>query len=72
MMTAHAPVKKKLLDLLDELVSHDGFGSIRIDIRLLRRGQKEIIIDCGKQYRFVVDFQPGDDQDPRGFQSKLD
>lgn len=66
MMNAHAPVKKKLLDLLDELVSHDGFGTIKVDIRLLRRGQKEIIIDCGKQYRFVVDFQPGNDQDLHG------
>lgn len=52
-----APVKKRLLDLLDELIAHDGFGSIKIDIRLLKRGQKEVIIDCGKQYRFVVDFE---------------
>jgi len=51
------PVKKRLLELVDELIAHDGFGSIKIDIRLLKRGQKEVIIDCGKQYRFVVDFE---------------
>lgn len=58
MLPAKAPVKTCLIHLLDELIAHDGFGSLKVDIRLLRRGQKEIIIDCGKQYRFVVDFQP--------------
>ncbi|HCU85877.1 MULTISPECIES: hypothetical protein [unclassified Methylophilus] len=56
MQAVNAPVKKRLLELLDELIAHDGFGSIKVDIRLLKRGQKEVIIDCGKQYRFVVDF----------------
>ena len=54
MQVGNAPVKKRLLELLDELIAHDGFGSIKVDIRLLKRGQKEVIIDCGKQYRFVV------------------
>ena len=57
MQAGNAPVKRRLLELLDELMAHDGFGSIKIDIRLLKRGQKEVIIDCGKQYRFVVDFE---------------
>jgi len=57
MQAINAPVKKRLLELLDELIAHDGFGSIKVDIRLLKRGQKEVIIDCGKQYRFVVDFE---------------
>jgi len=58
MHAVNTPVKKRLLDLLDELIAHDGFGSIKVDIRLLKRGQKEVIIECGKQYRFVVDFEP--------------
>lgn len=49
-------LKSQLLGLLDEVLAHDGFGTIRIDVRLLKRGQKEVILDCGKQYRFVVDF----------------
>jgi hypothetical protein len=57
MSVSNAPVKQCLLELLDELIEHDGFGSIKVDIRLLKRGQKEVIIDCGKQYRFVVDFE---------------
>ncbi|CAH0348017.1 hypothetical protein [Aquabacterium sp. CECT 9606] len=50
------PLQTKLLDLLDEVLAHDGFGSVRVDVRLLKRGQKEVIVDCGKQYRFVVDI----------------
>jgi hypothetical protein len=49
--------KACLLGLFDELFEHDGFGALRVEMRILRRGQKEVILDCGKQYRFVVDFQ---------------
>jgi hypothetical protein len=44
------------------VIAHDGYGSIKVDVRLLKKGQKEVIVDCGKQYRFVVDhpgFGPG-------------
>jgi len=47
--------KDKLLLLLDEIIAHDGFGEIRVDVSILKRKQKEVIIHCGKQYRFVVD-----------------
>lgn len=49
-------LKAQLLGLLDDILAHDGYGSIRVDVRLLKKGQKEVILDCGKQYRFVVDF----------------
>jgi len=58
MLPNKSPVKVRLLQLFDELLEHDGFGNMKIEMRLLRRGQKEVIVDCGKQYRFVVDFQP--------------
>ena len=48
-------VKARLLALYEELFAHDGYGSLRVELRILRRGQKEVILDCGKQYRFVVD-----------------
>ncbi|CAD6876700.1 hypothetical protein [Methylomonas fluvii] len=53
---AHGP-KKQLETLFDELLHHDGFGELRVEMRLLKRGQKEVILHCGKQYRYVVDFQ---------------
>lgn len=48
-------VLKKVHQLYHELLAHDGFGELRMEIRILKRGQKEVIIHCGKQYRYVVD-----------------
>lgn len=57
--TPNAPVLAKLNDLYHEAFAHDGFAEIRVEIRILRRGQKEVILHCGKQYRFVVDSASG-------------
>lgn len=54
--TTHADVLGKLQALYQEVFSHDGYGDIRIEMKILRRGQKEVIIHCGKQYRYVVDY----------------
>lgn len=54
-------VKTTLLALFDELLAHDGYGSLNVEMRLLKRGQKEVILACGKQYRYVVDFMPRPD-----------
>lgn len=47
-------IKNKLYELYEELLGHDGYGDMHLEIRILRRGQKEVIIRCGKQYRYVV------------------
>lgn len=52
------PVLSKLNELYHEAIAHNGFAEIRVEIRILRRGQKEVILHCGKQYRFVVDYTP--------------
>jgi hypothetical protein len=49
------PVVKRICDIYRELLLHDGFGELRVDIKILKRGQKEVIICSGKQYRYVVD-----------------
>lgn len=57
-MSAHVPsseVKSRLAALYDELMTHDGFAEMRVEIRLLKQGQKEVILHCGRQYRFVID-----------------
>jgi hypothetical protein len=41
--------------LFQELLNHDGFSGFKVEVRILKRRQKEIIVYCGKQYRFVVD-----------------
>lgn len=48
----------KIRELYEMLLRHDGFGEMRIETRILKRGQKEVIIHCGKQYRYVVDSEP--------------
>ncbi|MBV1883663.1 MAG: hypothetical protein KUG82_18635 [Pseudomonadales bacterium] len=50
-------VHKKMLSLYEEILNHEGFGEMRVEVRILRRGQKEVIIHCGKQYRYVVDYK---------------
>ncbi|MDR2678428.1 MAG: hypothetical protein LBB51_03210 [Zoogloeaceae bacterium] len=53
-------VLAKLDALYQEAFEHNGFAEIRVEIRFLRRGQKEVILHCGKQYRFVVDYDPNE------------
>lgn len=53
--TSQQPVKTKLLELMDDVLAHDGYGDIRVEVRILKRHQKEVILHCGKQYRFVID-----------------
>jgi len=45
-----------LMNVVDDLLLHDGFGHIEVDMKILKRGQKEVLISCGKEYRFVVNF----------------
>ncbi|QBG48956.1 hypothetical protein EGM51_16675 [Verrucomicrobia bacterium S94] len=55
MADCHEQVKKRINALYNMLIEHDGYGEMSIDFRILKRGQKEVIIRCGKQYRYVVD-----------------
>lgn len=49
-------VLARFAELYQEVFAHDGYGDLRVEMRILRRGQKEVIIHCGKQYRFIVDY----------------
>jgi hypothetical protein len=48
------PVFAKLHQLMVDVVDHSGYGEIRVAVRWLSKGRKEIIVSCGKEYRFVV------------------
>ena len=54
--TTNQDVICKLGELYRDIFDHDGYGDMRIEVRILRRNQKEVIIHCGKQYRFIVAF----------------
>ncbi len=64
----HQKILKQIYHLYESLFLHDGYGEMKIEIRLLKKGQKEVIIHCGKQYRYVVDFvkRPGGAADQSG------
>jgi len=47
--------EQKMLEVFRDLVKHNGFGEFKVEVRILKRKQKEVIIHCGKQYRFVMD-----------------
>ncbi|MBK1616680.1 hypothetical protein CKO44_24885 [Rubrivivax gelatinosus] len=49
-------VLNRFVRIYEDLFAHDGFGEIRVEMRLLKKGQKEVILHCGKQHRFVVDY----------------
>jgi len=55
MADCHEDVKNRITALYNMLAAHDGYGEMSIDFKILKKGQKEIIIHCGKQYRYVVD-----------------
>jgi hypothetical protein len=54
----HDRILEMLFSLYSELFYHDGYGTLKVEMRFLKKGQKEILVACGKEYRFVVDY-PG-------------
>lgn len=56
--SSHRKVKQQLEALYDELFAHDGYADLRVEFRILKRGQKEVILHCGKQFRYVLDYRP--------------
>ena len=42
-------------ELYEELIRRDGFGEVTVVVRILKRGQKEVLVRCVKETRFVVD-----------------
>lgn len=52
----HEIIINKINQLYETLFLHNGYGEMKIEMRILKKGQKEVILHCGKQYRFVVDY----------------
>ena len=47
-------VLKRVESLYQMLFEHRGYGEMTIEMRYLRKREKEVIIKCGKQYRYIV------------------
>lgn len=54
------PVRERVTELVEEMLRHDGHAELAIEVRILKRGQKEVLIRCGKHYRYVVDVAASD------------
>lgn len=63
MPATHEAVVAKIADLYRMLFEHSGYGEMTVEIRYLRKKEKEVLIRCGKQYRFVVPFDCGHGDD---------
>jgi len=64
--TSNAEVLARFEQLYSDLFSHDGYADMRVEMKILRKGQKEVIIHCGRQFRFVVDFNNESEGQPAG------
>ena len=57
----HAAALEKMIELYAELFTHGGYGSMTVEMKFLKKGQKEVLVRCGKDHRFVIDYP--DDKD---------
>ena len=49
--------KARLLNAFDYLLNHNGSGHLELNTKILKRGQKEITIQCSRCHRFIVDME---------------
>lgn len=54
MPSTHEAVLARIKSLYEMLFSHNGYGEMSIEIRYVRKREKEVLIRCGKHYRYVV------------------
>ena len=49
--------RSKLLASFENLLSHNGSGHLEVNTKILKRGQKEVTIQCSRSHRFIVDME---------------
>ncbi len=49
-----APAQDKLNSMFMDILEHPGFGELHVNIRILKDARKEVILNSGKEYRFVL------------------
>ena len=59
----HRAVISKIEELYADLFEHNGYGEIKINMKFLKKRQKEVVINCGKEYRFVLDYPHNKNED---------
>ena len=54
---ARDKARVRLMNSFDYLLSHNGSGHLEVNTKILKRGQKEVTIQCSRCHRFVVDME---------------
>ena len=49
--------KARLLASFDYLLNHNGSGHLEVNTKILKRGQKEVTIQCSRSHCFIVDMK---------------
>ncbi|MFA5795372.1 MAG: hypothetical protein WC980_09965 [Candidatus Brocadiia bacterium] len=49
-----APAQTKLNTLFMDILEHPGFGELHVNVRIMKDARKEVILNSGKEYRFVL------------------
>jgi len=44
----------KFLDLYQMLIHHDGYGDMSVNVRLGQSNNREVVLQCGKEYRYRI------------------
>ena len=44
----------KLMELFRGMADHNGFSELRVEVNLLKKGKKDVVLFSGKQYHFVL------------------
>nr|WP_319393881.1 hypothetical protein [uncultured Desulfobacter sp.] len=44
----------KFINLYQEMITHDGYADITVNICLMKRNIKEVRLQCGREYRFYI------------------
>lgn len=55
--------KARLINSFENLLAHNGSGHLEVNTKILKRGQKEIIIQCSRYHRFIVDMNKKEGED---------
>ena len=49
--------RARLMSSFDYLLTHNGSGHLEVNTKILKRGQKEVTIQCSRCHRFIVDIK---------------
>jgi len=44
----------KFMHLYEELLAHKGYGDMAVHVRLVNDNEKEVLLRCGREYRFRI------------------